>query len=54
MIIANGTIKKLRFSVMKDKSENEQYEAFAYVIAPGNALNIPEDEGLVISEEKEV
>ena len=51
MIISNGTLLKLRLSVYKDKSEDEQYEAFAYVIASGNALNIPDDESYVITED---
>jgi len=49
--MSNGTLKKLRFSVYKDKSQDEQYEAFAYVIASGCALNIPDDETYVITED---
>lgn len=47
MLITNTTKFKLRFSVMKSKSENEDYEAFAYVIAPGCGLSIPGDNYLV-------
>lgn len=52
MIISNGTLKKLRLSVWKDNNEDEQYEAFAYVIALGNALNIPDNENYVITEDE--
>lgn len=51
MFITNSTDKKLRFSAMKDKSEDEQYEAFAYVIAKGCSLNISEDDYVISSEE---
>jgi len=32
MLVTNSTSKKLRFSIMKDKSEDETFEALAYVI----------------------
>lgn len=51
MFVTNGTKKSLRLSVMKAKSEEEDYEAFAYVIAPGNGLSIPDDEHFLITEE---
>jgi len=52
MLITNSTDKKLRLSILKAKSEDEMYEAFAYVIAPGCSLSLSGDENYVVSEEK--
>jgi len=49
MLITNATGKKIRLSVYKDISEDEGYEAFAYIIAHGCSLNIPETESYCIS-----
>ena len=51
MLVTNGTGKTIRLSVWKDKSEDEGYEAFAYVIAPMHSLNIPTDDAITIREE---
>ena len=54
MFITNGTNKKIRLSVMKPKSEDEDYEAFAYVIEKGCGLSIPDNENYFISEEDSI
>jgi len=53
MLITNATSKKLRFSIMKDKSEDEMFEAFAYMIAPHCSLNLEGIENYVVSEEND-
>lgn len=51
MLITNATSKKLRFSILKPKSESEDYEAFAYIMATGCSLSLPDNENFEISEE---
>ena len=43
MLITNATEFKLRFSVMAAISIDDEAESFAYIIAKGCGLNIPED-----------
>ncbi|GAH40259.1 unnamed protein product [marine sediment metagenome] len=53
MLITNATGFKLRFSVPRDISPDEVEEAFAYIIAKGCSLNIPEEHySISIEEEK--
>jgi len=53
MLITNSTKFKLRFSIRQDISMDEVREAFAYVIADGCSLNIPENEHYSVSIEEE-
>lgn len=52
MLITNATKFKLRFSISKSISMDEEEEAFAYIIAKDCSLNIPEDHYSVSIEEE--
>ena len=53
MLITNATGKKLRFSVSRCISEDEDEEAFAYIIADKCGLSIPDNESYVVSIEED-
>lgn len=49
MLITNATEFKLRFSITKPLSADEDYEAFAYIIAKSCGLNLPDNESYIVS-----